>query len=112
MPSYIVKPDRVRDFYVLWSTIVDAPTAFGTRAELTAEADLGPQAAERFARADEFGSSCRVGETAPWYGWDYKAIIYNQQGILRRHRLRAVCELLRVGDAAGVKLLLDQFKEE
>ena len=74
MPSFIVKPDRDRDFYVRWSTVVDDVTACGSRAELTEYLTLfgKPNEADpaRFDRADESGTSTQ-GEAAGWYGWDY-----------------------------------------
>lgn len=65
MPSYIVKADPDEDWYCYWSTVVDAPVAFGTRAELEAAPWMTPAevAPDRFARADETGSS------ANWANW-------------------------------------------
>src|SRR5664279_2648683 len=65
MPSFIVKAEPDTDLYVYWSTIVEAPTFVGTRAELTDHLlrhdHTGPTTldavAERFARADARGSS-------------------------------------------------------
>ena len=59
MRSFIVKPAADDDLYVVWSTIVGAPTACGSREELAKQ--LGPDegAPERFNRADEYGTSMR-----------------------------------------------------
>lgn len=54
MPSYVVKPVRDDDFYVIWSTIVDAPTAFGDRAEV---AEMRDVTEDRLQRADANGTS-------------------------------------------------------
>lgn len=73
MPSYIIKPRKDEDFYVVWSTVVDTVTGWGTRKELEGDAWLGRRKgaadAERFDRADEKGSSTS-GEIADWYTWD------------------------------------------
>lgn len=70
MPTYIVKPVRDRDEYVVWSTIVDAPIAVGTRAELAPQLleMYGYQAGDpaRFERADEKGTSALGND----FGWD------------------------------------------
>ena len=68
MPHFIVKPDRDRDEYVEWSTIVDAPVDVGTRSELGGR--LGNAGgSDRFDRADASGSSAR-GDVQGWFGWD------------------------------------------
>ena len=69
MPSYIVKPIADRDEYVVWSTIVDAPTHVGTRATLGLILGGTAGAPERFDRADHTGSSA-AGEIEGWFGWD------------------------------------------
>lgn len=68
MPRYIVKPKRDEDFYVVYSTIVDAPARWGTRAELAADpaSEAWP---DRMERADEHGTSAMWGEP-PYLGWD------------------------------------------
>tara|TARA_R100001244_G_scaffold6385_14_gene7541 strand:+ start:3176 stop:3622 length:447 start_codon:yes stop_codon:yes gene_type:complete len=64
MPTYIVKATPDEDWYCMWSTVVDAPTYWGTRRELEQAArDPREIAAERFHRADDNGSS------AAWPGW-------------------------------------------
>lgn len=56
MPSFIVKAEPGRDLYLVWSTIGEAPTYIGSRAELQAE--LGAEGkADRFGRADRTGTS-------------------------------------------------------
>lgn len=106
MPSFIVKPVADEDFYVTWSTIVDAPTGYGSRAELAES--LGPQegAPERFERADEFGTSMMDPALAgdrQWFGWHDKAFMLREwpipnarhdKGIYEvpRENLRALCE--------------------
>lgn len=54
------------DQYVIWSSVVEAPTMWGTRAELTGYlvndgiAELQRSIGERFARTDEHGTSSLV----------------------------------------------------
>ncbi|WP_068059263.1 hypothetical protein [Nocardia xishanensis] len=68
MGHTIIKPIRDEDFYVVYSSVVDAPIQCGTRAEL--EATYEHAAADRFARADEHGTSSMHG----WDGWDQQTI--------------------------------------
>lgn len=60
MPTYIIKPSRDEDFYVWWSTVVDAPIGWGPRDYVPLGSEGRP---ERFARADERGTS------ANWPDW-------------------------------------------
>lgn len=64
MGHTIIKPIRDEDFYVVYSSVVDAPIRCGSRAEL--EADYEHAKPDRFARADETGTSSLLG----WDGWD------------------------------------------
>lgn len=68
MGHTIIKPVRDEDFYVVYSSVVDAPIRFGTRAEL--EATYEHAAPDRFARADEHGTSSPHG----WDGYDEQTI--------------------------------------
>lgn len=96
MPTFVVKPDRSEDWYVAWSTVVDAPSEWGTRAELVG---YGYEA-DRIDRADECGTSMRG---RWWFGWDdTKWIVANIEGIperegshmVKRENVRALCERL------------------
>ena len=100
MPTFIVKPNRYEDFYVFWSTVVDAPTGFGTRAELVAACPPDRSVTERLDRADERGTSMIDGT---WYGWDDDEWLV-REGVPRppgpgywtvsRANVRALCEAL------------------
>jgi len=68
MGHTIIKPLRDDDFYVVYSSVVDAPIQFGTRAELEATYEFA--APVRFERADEHGTS----SFHRWHGWDDKVI--------------------------------------
>jgi hypothetical protein len=102
VPSFIVKPDPDDDFYVEWSTVVDAPTAYGSREELTA--DLGPRSgsAERFDRADEFGTSMcdpLLPRDDQFFGWNDKEFTVHNVGaptgkLIARKDIRELCERL------------------
>lgn len=124
MPSFIVKPVADEDFYVVWSTIVDAPTAFGTLGELAAE--LGPKkgAPERFLRADEFGTSMQdpqIPRDRQWFGWHDKAFQLMEwpwpgrrhDGIYQvpRENVRALCEQNEDEDPSPL-LIFTQFDDE
>lgn len=103
MPSHILKVAPDRDLYVYWSTIVEAPVAYGDRAwmrdYLIADAahpysDKG-NPDERLDRADRAGSSALwPSMTNPAYGWDDNGLIYQQQGWLPRHKLGEMVERL------------------
>lgn len=110
MPSYIVKGDPSREEYVYWSTVTDAPYAWGSRAELEAELEkINPgrnaAAPERFDRADETGTSSLDG----FYCWDDDTLIYDQQGVVWRDDLWALCMRLERGE--DVADLLHPFED-
>jgi hypothetical protein len=107
MPSFLVKADPDADWYCLWSTIVDAPTYWGTRAELAAEhPNPAAVAPERFERADKNGTSAMIPgvlDVEQWFGWNDRSFILMEAGpeyreggcwLLPRANLRAFCEAL------------------
>jgi hypothetical protein len=118
MPGYIVKPDPDVDFYVRWSTVVDAPTAWGPRAwfekEFAGDSEVAP---DRFERADATGSSALwPNEAAPVFGWqddDFTVMEIDLPGgrklggwyRLPRASLRELCDRLEA-DADPTDLLL------
>ena len=117
MPSYIVKADPDQDYYVMWSEVAEAPTFAGTRAEMEACDYFAPAevSAERFARADEFGTSCQAtagGKIYRFYEWSDPGMIYQQQGTLPRARLREVCDRLDANEHADVSDLLEPFEDD
>lgn len=60
MPRFIMKvPDR--DLYVEWSSIVEAPIAWGSRAEMM-DGEEGSVDPERLDRADMYGTSSFIGQ--------------------------------------------------
>lgn len=111
MPSYIVKADPAVDWYCLWSTVVDAPIDWGTRAELSRDLHGEAGEAERFARADERGTSVNwtdwPADDMP-FGWQDDEFIVMEGAperddyedgcwMLPRENLRTYCE---TGDPA------------
>lgn len=108
MPSFIVKPRRDEDFYVEYSTVVDAPIRWGGRAHFQAAHDrlIAQQVtddrytADRFLRADENGSSCLPfdldGTPLGWYWWKVTTFQIMEgpggPGTIERDHLRAYCE--------------------
>lgn len=106
MGRYIIKPERDVNFYVEWSTVVDAPTAYGTRKQFLKYLDKdGPK---RMERADRLGTSA----IAPFvHHWDDSGMIYEQQGWLKRENLRALCDRLIQDENADVSDLLTPFED-
>ena len=111
----IIKPERDRDMYVEWSTVVDVPTAYGDRAEMLRILHGDPGAADRsdtperrLARADELGSSSQVGE----FWWDDDVFVFRQDGMLARKDLVRAVELLAAGRDDEVLALLAPFDDD
>lgn len=117
MPSYLLKCAPDEDFYVYWSDVVEAPVAWGTRAEIseymrTHTREAGSRG-ERFSRADAAGSSALwPSRSKPVYGWDSPCLIYEQRGTLPRASLRALCEALERGDEEAAWDLLKPFEDK
>lgn len=113
MPTFIVKPKPDEDFYVAWSTVVDAPTAHGTRAELEACPWLDTSSG-RFGRADERGTSMNdpiLPADQQWFGWHtaewmIREVVPHRAGgvwVVSRENLRSVCEGIDAGaDVTGL----------
>ncbi|RBO87059.1 hypothetical protein [Nocardia puris] len=72
MGHTIIKPSRDEDFYVVYSSVVDAPIQWGTRAEL--EAGYEHAHPDRFDRADEWGSSSWIGS----HHWDRQRVMVRE----------------------------------
>ncbi len=96
MPSFILKPEPDDEKYVVWSSIVDAPTAYGTPEELN-RIYFHEMTQERFDRADATGTSLKTGE----FGWDLPedVLIVGEVGsmgffMLQRKNLKAFIQAL------------------
>jgi hypothetical protein len=68
MVRFIIKPEKDRDFYIEWSTIVDHPMSWGTRDNM-----FGPGDDTRLERADMYGSTGLEGH---WE--DSSFVVYNR----------------------------------
>lgn len=121
MPSYVIKVDPSRDEYVYWSTVVEAPIAWGSRADLLAELvsesdpylrdDAPHHPNNRMARADEFGTSCNdLGDGLRFYSWDEADLIYQQDGTISRDDLWALCS--RIERDEPVVDLIEPFEDD
>ena len=116
MADTIIKPNKDEDFYVLWSSIVDSPLAWGSAEELAGfheEIRGEPPTPERMARVDRTGTSALWPSAEdPYMAWGDpdQSLIFEQRGTIRRDRLKALCE--RLGTERSVTDLLDPFDGE
>jgi hypothetical protein len=117
MPRYLVKVTPDEDLYVEWSTIVDAPTAWGTREEMfeyllrwdqKKEEYARPEIEERFARADEYGTSSLHRD----YDWDDDEFMYLQSGLVPRARLAEFLHSFNPEDQSFDESLLFPFEDD
>lgn len=70
MGYIVIKPDKDKDFYVLWSTETDRPVGYDSREAFIAE-DPIKYSVDRMDWTDEHGCSSRIGEK--W--WDERYIL-------------------------------------
>lgn len=89
MGRALIKPERERDFYIIWSDNVDAPVAFGTKKSIQ---DADPDwKDDEFERADRTStSSRRFPET---WEEDFEMVFQNT-GSIRRSRMLELCRRL------------------
>lgn len=79
--TVILKAERDRDLFVEWSSVVDGPTAIGTREEMLSFMieHYGRDGEQRYRasleRADRTGTSATVGKP-PFGAWDYPVILH------------------------------------
>ena len=129
MPTFIYKEAPGADYYVEWSTIVDAPVFTGNRAEMLANIsrasdpylrDDAPHHPERrMERVDATGTSslwvAAAAEESPEFAahgypeqgsWDDDDYIYQQEGVLTRANLFALCHRLDIDHDPDVSDLL------
>ena len=129
MPSFIYKEAPDVDYYVEWSSIVEAPTFTGTREEMLAHLQLHSDAwlredaphhpERRLERADATGTTSLWVENAgmrdkyPEEGaWDDNDYIYKQRGILTRAKLFELCHRTDEDEDADVTDLMYPFEDE
>jgi hypothetical protein len=116
MGSQIIKVAPDQDLYLAWSSVVDAPTMVGTRAEF-AEHLNKPRRGEYWLREDEVEAILRradaTGSSAHrplGITWDDEGPMYQQQGILPRARLVEYARRLLVNVDAEPDGLLEPFE--
>ncbi|MFG2210925.1 hypothetical protein [Streptomyces sp. NPDC048638] len=107
MGRCIIKATHDKDLYLEWSSVVDACTMVGTRAEFLASGHRE----DALDRADRTGTSDRVAQLGSW-GEDSLGVgttEYRQHEgplILRRADLAAFARCLAVGDSRQAENLL------
>jgi hypothetical protein len=117
VPHFIVKVAPDEDRYVEWSTIVDAPLGWGTRAEMVNDLVRMSEKKEEFARveaekrllrADVHGSSSFISDG----GWDDAGFVVEQRGWLPRARLGAFLDSFDEAHETFDYDLLDPFEDD
>jgi hypothetical protein len=118
MPKIVIKESPSSDFYVEWSSIAEAPTFAGTRAEMLAhlQRDSDPwlrddaphHPAQRLKRCDETGTTSRwvtaagMRDKYPEEGaWDDDSFIYQQEGTVTRADVFVLARRLAAGEDAA-----------
>jgi hypothetical protein len=129
MPQFIYKEAPDVDYYVAWSSVVDAPAFTGTREQMLTHLqrsadrylkDDAPHHPERrLERADATGTTSLWVEHAgmrdkyPEDGaWDDDTHIYRQDGVLTRANLFTLCHRLDADPNADVSDLLAPFDDD
>ena len=136
MPTIVIKEAPDVDYYVGWSSVVDAPVFTGTRNEVLARLrsesdpylrDDAPHHPERrLERADETGTTslwvAKAAEESPEFAahghaeegaWDDDSFIYHQEGTLTRANLFVLAH--RLDEAEGdidASDLLQPFEDD
>ncbi len=121
MGQAIIRTAPGRDLYLVWSSIVDAPVAVGTRTEMVEYARrewrLEEERAEAaVVRADELGTSDRTFDTGGWE--DEELPVFNGWNLepgwwyVRRDRLVEFAEAILRDDDAAVTALLHCSEDE
>lgn len=123
MPAHVMKEAPDINFYVEWSSVVEAPTFGGTRDEMFAHLRTKPHAADntpemRLDRCDKTGTtSLWVGEAgmldryAEEGAWNDGAFIYAQQGLVARRDVFVLTRRLLADGDADVSDLLRPFED-
>jgi hypothetical protein len=129
MPSFIFKESPEVDYYVEWSSIVEAPAFTGSRSIMLEHLrqssdqwlrDDAPHHPERrLERADETGTTSvwvehagmrdKFAEEGAWDDDDY---IYMQRGVLTRANLFVLCHRTDDDPDADVTDLMTPFEDE
>lgn len=120
MANTIMKQDKETDFYLVFSSIVEAIIVTGTRQDILAwSADAAP----RLERADETGTSAvwvtqanltwEDGTPMPeWGSWTDDSYIYEQRGTMTRANLFVAAHRLNENQKADLSDLIEPFPWE
>lgn len=125
MGKIVMKEAPDVDYYVEWSSVVEAPTFGGGRVEMLEHLTMydQPQADPRFQpearlqRADETGTSsmwvhAQLGTDRPEEGaWDDWGQIYMQQGLLDRPNIFVLTRRIMESKSADATDLLRPFED-
>jgi hypothetical protein len=115
MGRIVMKEAPNIDFYVVWSSVVEAPVAWGSREQMMSL--IGHGSEERLARCDEIGTSSVWVQQAPWLGgpewgaWEDGVYIFMQQGVLTREGVFEVARRMS-RDEGSFDDLLQPFDDE
>lgn len=129
MGKIVMKESPDSDFYVEWSSVVEAPTFYGNRAEMLAHLkessdewlreDAPHHPEQRLKRADETGTTSlwvhkELGaDYGPEQGsWDDWGEIYMQQGLMDRPNIFTLGRRYQETDAPEVADLLRPFEDD
>lgn len=111
-----MKESPTSDFYVCWSSVVEAPTAWGNRVEIAAY--VVRDAEERLTRADNTGTSCLwvtlagMRDRYPEEGaWDDDSYIYEQRGTITRAGVFQLARRLDENPHADARDLITPFED-
>lgn len=133
MGRIVMKESPESDFYVEWSSVVDAPVFAGTRADMLAhlQRDSDPWLREdaphhpeqRLKRADETGTTSlwvtKANEESAEFAahgyveegcWEDSSFIYHQQGTVTRANLFVLTRRIYADEHVGD--LLEPFEDE
>lgn len=124
MGTTVLKEAPDVDYYIGWSSIVEAPLFGGTRAEVITYMwemddrkperirDDDPSHPEnRLKRADEFGTSALWGNPRDG-GWDDTGEVYEQRGHVSRANLFVLTRRLGEDEHADVADLIEPFDDD
>ena len=135
MPQFIYKEAPDVDYYVAWSSIVEAPAYTGTRAEMLAHLrresdpylneDAPHHPDRRMERCDATGTTsmwvAKASEESAEFAahghpeegsWEDDTYIYRQQGVLTRANLFVLAHRTDEDDEADVSDLLTPFDDQ
>jgi len=93
MGQFLLKPEKDEDFYILWSTVVDMPLAWGPKADFQENKPFeGDYPDSRFDRADKYTSSALFYKGS-WEAEDDR-FNYGMYGWLQRWELKLLTDKL------------------